>query len=937
MVNISLPHFDQCRNWIKKRRERGFTWESILTATRGDDEKLAEFLIYMIENEFWPEELDCSLWKKIVQSEEDVEKRAEEVSIRHHSAMLIDSSEDSDVIVPVAEKSSWQLYKTHLLAGGFSEIAVDNIERATIGLLKRLNSNTADSEPIKGLVIGNVQSGKTANMAALMAMAADWGWNMFIVLSGTIENLRKQTQSRLQRDLNQPGNLVWTGLDHLSLRSPIGQRTQDLYFDEDTNIRYFTVCLKNPSRLRNLLKWLQADPNKQRQMKILVIDDEADQAGINTAKLESNERKTINKLIVNLVENKTFDSKDTIAKYRAMNYISYTATPYANFLNESTPESLYPRNFIRTLESSDEYFGPQQLFGAELSEEFDGLDVIRMITDEDMENIRKIHEMEPAILPNSLKEAFCWFLCSVSSMRVQGYKKPISMLIHTSQRQIHHDQLTETLLEWINTHSQDEILEECRVLWTEETTRFSKEAFFEQYSCYGRSRDEVKDYPSFNEIIEGIKLLLQKITHIHLNEEEQQMQYHEGIHLCIDNCSYNNVTSDGDFVRLAYPEPTMNPYPSPAPAFIVIGGSTLSRGLTIEGLVSTYFCRNVKQADTLMQMGRWFGYRKNYELYPRIWLTDEIKEKFEFLSDLDLELRNDLYQYMVGGKNPSEYGPRVKNSPKASWLQVTAKNRMQRAVPIEMDFTGTSTQTRLYPDDASKLAANLKLARDFVDSLTGGVISEAGNAVVYRGVDFAHIEENLLSKYIAASRGHVFNEMSAFCDWIRQVTTDGNLTKWNVVIAGKGDVNDPTRDTEVSWTTTAGVIGKVRRTRRPTDPIHKVIDIGVLRDAKDCVADVERAKLSPESRKLVEMGASMSTRYQQIRVEAGLDKTPQLLIYIVDKDSKSKGGALRKDLDAPVDLVGLCINVPGAASGNSLSKALTIQIETQVQSNTDEE
>lgn len=103
-----------------------------------------------------------------------------------------------------------------MIKGGFKEEIVDEMERTTLKILKRLSSDTTEMKPVKGLVIGNVQSGKTANMAALMAMAADWGWNMFIVLSGTIENLRQQTQNRLLNDLNCQGNLNWNGLEHLS-------------------------------------------------------------------------------------------------------------------------------------------------------------------------------------------------------------------------------------------------------------------------------------------------------------------------------------------------------------------------------------------------------------------------------------------------------------------------------------------------------------------------------------------------------------------------------------------------------------------------------------------------------------------------------------------------------------------------------------------------
>ena len=217
-----------------------------------------------------------------------------------------------------------QLYKKKLKDKGFKDLVIEEMERTTLRILRRLSTNTVNKQSIKGLVIGNVQSGKTANMAALMAMAADWGWNLFIILSGTIENLRQQTQKRLLDDLNTPGNLNWRALEHLSKNTSLGQRAQDLHFEDSSRERYFTVCLKNATRLRNLIQWIYADPNKQRQMKILVIDDEADQAGINTANIKSKDRRTINRLIVNLVNGKNEKGEIINSHFRAMNYIGYS-------------------------------------------------------------------------------------------------------------------------------------------------------------------------------------------------------------------------------------------------------------------------------------------------------------------------------------------------------------------------------------------------------------------------------------------------------------------------------------------------------------------------------------------------------------------------------------------------------------------------------------
>ena len=332
--------FDQCKTWVKKKRNKGVSWEELKYACKNNEKGLNDFLEARKEDDDWPEELDAILWKELIDELEDAEKK--KIALGGKTAIIVSSPKEiTKVTVPEEERTSWQLYKKHLKSGDFSEEAIENIEESCVKILKQLSKDTVESGPIKGLVVGNVQSGKTANMAGLMAMAADWGWNMFIVLSGTIENLRKQTQNRLYGYLNHAGNLVWTQFDHLSKKkSPIGQRLCDLQLQPDSPMRYMTVCLKVKSRLSDLIDWIEADTQNIQNLKVLVIDDEADQAGINTGDVYSDDdRKTINRLILNLVhcrdKNAENDKTNTYkSHYQAMNYISYTSTPYSNCLNE---------------------------------------------------------------------------------------------------------------------------------------------------------------------------------------------------------------------------------------------------------------------------------------------------------------------------------------------------------------------------------------------------------------------------------------------------------------------------------------------------------------------------------------------------------------------------------------------------------------------------
>lgn len=926
MINITLPEFDKCRFWIRDARNRRKEWGEIEMALQSNPESLESFLENQKMFNFWPDKLNIEVWWQIVQSEKESELRSKELEDIELKAVLIDDSQDSDVTIPQDKHSAWQLYKNHLLESGFKSDAVEEIEMATIAILKRLNRNTAESGPIKGLVIGHVQSGKTANMAALMAMAADWGWNFFVVLSGTIENLRKQTQSRLLSDLNRPGNVYWQGLEYLSKTCTLESRLQELRLEENSPNRYFTVCLKNVSRLKKLNEWLHTDKNKLQQIKMIIIDDEADQASINTADITANERTKINKLIVDLVEGHTPKSEKADVKAMGLNYICYTATPYANFLNESTPESLYPKNFIRALKTSNEYFGPKQIFGIEESDDCDGLNILRNISDTDLEEIKRLHNSEDKNLPRSLKEAICWFLCGVSAMRFWGYKKPISMLVHTSQKQSHHEEVSEAIKRWLKEIEEEELLCMCNYLWNYELNEFPKMDFRAIFTNYGRGDDEIIDYPDFKDIESNIRILASEITHIPLGDEGD-LEYKEHIHLCVDNCSKNGINDEGMYVRLAYPEPNMCPYPTPAPAFIIVGGSTLSRGLTIEGLISTYFLRSSCQADSLMQMGRWFGYRKGYELLPRIWMTENTISKFRFLAALEQELREDLMKYMVGEASPIDYGPRVKNTPRALGLRITGKNKMQSAIEFDIDYTGTSTQTILFENNENLLRNNIDTAHEFIRVLGEGRISDLESSYVWENIDFKIIKENFLDKFHFHNRARVFNNIEVFSDWVEEITKRGDLSNWNIIVAGNGKIGQI--DEESKWTVGNITVGKVNRSRKVLNTADDLINIGVLRAPSDLMADVKLNAISTKSRETLKNVISID-KINEIRKEAGVDSNPQFILYRINKDSKARVASKekRKDLEAVEDIIGVCITLPGINS-KSIAQSLTIKIDPQ--------
>ena len=276
--------------------------------------------------------------------------------------------------------SSWKIYENKLVENQWTAESINDLRESSKLIVSYLSPDIKSNGTTKGLVIGNVQSGKTANMAGVISLAADYGYNFFIVLSGTIENLRKQTSNRLFNDLNGSGNLNWQIVERPSVRNSTAQdNISNFLLSENDRSRYLTVCLKNKARLEQLKRWLFSDANKAKQLKILIIDDEADQASVNTNDIELGERTAINRLITELVNSQ---------KVKAMNYIAYTATPYANILNETSLDSLYPKDFIVVLPQSPDYIGPSEIFGNIEPEEYPRIDIVKEISTEEAEQIR---------------------------------------------------------------------------------------------------------------------------------------------------------------------------------------------------------------------------------------------------------------------------------------------------------------------------------------------------------------------------------------------------------------------------------------------------------------------------------------------------------------------------------------------------------------------
>ena len=939
--DYSTDGFQLAHEWMLRKLNRGMTWAGLMLCGKTSEDACQDFLDGREEDDDWPR-LSVAEWQEFVTYYRQLEEESQ-------SCIIPDNATDcniNDMSAPGLVHSAWQLYKKKLLEEkNFSAASVSQIEKSTLDILNRLNRGESpeDKRHVKGMVVGNVQSGKTANMGALLSMAADYNWNMFIILTGTIENLRLQTQQRFLDDLCS-GNVSWQSFEHPGSNNTSSMSVLDL--KSGSRMRYLVCCLKNSRRLEALKRWLNSDINRNKQLRILIIDDEADQASINTKDITEDEKTKINEYLTDIVN----DSGQ--GEFCAMNYVGYTATPYGNFLNDASPESLYPRDFISVLEPSDLYFGPQQIFGSSYNEDMNGLPIICPISGEyrrkkddatnyDLDVLMDICSSDSAATvepPPSLKNAIAWFCIAVAIRRGRKNKQACTMLVHHSMVTEHHGKIGRSIVNWLKNVSMDDFIVLCKNVYAEETARFNKEVLKSTLPLYGKKSGididrDIEDYPVFDELVRHIKDLKSTIGHIYLHDANE-LSYHEGIHICIDNCKYEEVVQNKEFdsyVRLMYPGKEQEGVPY-APAFLVIGGNTLSRGLTLEGLVCTYFSRDCSQADSLMQMGRWFGYRRGYELLPRIWMTDGALKKFQFLSDLDHDLRLNLYRYSTQ-MTPMDCGPCILNTSGVAMLRLTAKNKSQSAIKAEMSFAGARLQTIYFENDVETLRKNLYVADKFIQSLGSpddDMMKVHPDKLVWTDIPFDNIWEEFLSQ--SDYRLSQLPDLGVIKQWIDNLSRNTTLDNWSVVLSGKKNPGN-------QW----NGVGKITRTRKISGtltPDSKSICIGVLSDPSDWAADIPNVdNLKKEYYSSVESKrdakeADKEDMKAAVRAMAGKGNVPLLVIYCIDKTSGSgkdykgqeDGKSYRSPLNAVEDIVGIYIRMPGQMINKDYFTYVTIDL-----------
>ncbi len=657
----------------------------------------------------------------------------------------------------------------------------------------------------RGLVVGHVQSGKTQHYTALVAKALDAGFRVVIILSGIHENLRQQTQERVEEVLigkdsrnnfAHCGIRLWSNrrLAHVripgdpavplpdiitltSIAGDYGAAVNAQLHVAPGQAPVILVVKKNYSILQNLLRWV-TNANNGAALKVptLVIDDEADHSSINTADTDPETNPTrINGLI-----------RQIVWRCDRVGYVGYTATPYANIFMDPVPveksadrdltsrgADIFPKTFITTLKAPTNYIGPEEVFGREADESLNiagsaPLPMHLPVEDADVwlpPRHKKIQIVAPD-LPASLREALRAFLLTVAARLALGHEgEHMSMLVHVSRFTDVQEQVTK--------HVENELASLAESLrhgqgaereWRE-LERIWSEVFaapFHRFRDHASQQLVKPAIPAWLAVRDEVMEAFRRMTVRNINSSSKE------------NLDYTG-TREGLIV-------------------VAVGGDRLSRGLTLSGLSVSYFLRGARAFDTLMQMGRWFGYRPGYAHLCRVYAPSTVVQNFRTIALATEELRREFSRMCFLNMRPTEYGLRVRE-PRIDML-VTAMNKMRRGQTVRVHFSESLVSSLDIPHAAAAQNylsfANLigRLDREY--SRTGGSPTMASGV---RGTSHHYRWERVGSEAVLeflrdyrASANICFAPSASgttrIAEYVRTMVGKGELGSWTVALVG---------------------------------------------------------------------------------------------------------------------------------------------------------
>jgi hypothetical protein len=669
----------------------------------------------------------------------------------------------------------WNRYKIYLeQKKHWNPRVIASLDRVSDEIMDLLGDPLeTDGFQRRGLVLGDVQSGKTANYTAICNKAADTGYRIIIILAGTMENLRRQTQERLDAEFSgrrseyfldpKAGTEIRNtpvGVGRYGTRKRIASftsvakdfdinvlKSNDLALQSVSDPVVFVVK-KNKRILTNLFNWLVKNSVSEKTGKVmlplLLVDDEADNASVNTKDPEESPA-AINACIRRLLN----------CFYQA-SYLGITATPFANIFidpdseDEMIGDDLFPRDFIYALRAPTNYIGAEQIFGEEgsFSKVLVPLDSAEMEMFIPLQH-KKDHEISE--LPPSLFEASAYFLLTNAIRDARGdTTEHRSMMVHISRFTAIQNHIMEMLNEWLL-----------------------------------QVKSDLKNYsqldPSKSELIENI-LFLKKVwekydlsTISHISWRHILQEYLFKAVAPIDVRAVNQQTGSASLDYFNHKETGFR--------VIAVGGNSLSRGLTLEGLCVSYFYRKSQMYDTLLQMGRWFGYRPGYEDLFKIWIAEEAIDWYGYITNAAEELKLEIAKMKAANQTPSDFGLKVRQDPNS--LIATARNKMRTAKPVSRPITvsGRLLETPRLKASPQIIIKNETVFKEFVDSLAEiGQQDLAISPFYWHGVPKEAVAQLLYS--FETHPWHLAFQGRALAEYIEEKMED---QPWDVTLVASGE------------------------------------------------------------------------------------------------------------------------------------------------------
>lgn len=732
------------------------------------------------------------------------------------------------------ESDCLNTYRTRYLAYlekiGRSKEYIDETKRSSLEILRKLGDPKSQNNYfVKGLVVGGVQSGKTANFNAVINSSIDAGYDLIIVLSGIIEDLRRQTQRRIEKEVEgKYEGGVFIGVGNISSFGPLGvfkevrqiviPTSQDIDFnksmkeaDFNLNNRNILICKKNTGVLKNLMFWLHTYLNNNKDkigIPFLIIDDEADNASLNNLGAKGIEvASTINKEI-----------RALLALFNKKSYLGYTATPFGNVLQDRNEaptkkwdlfdkingelvskqfdleKSLFPDDFIELLFPPPNYIGAKHFFETKLGDikKIDPLipspvrDSLasfparvwkesREATTEVGKDTRATVKADsfPQFLPTSLKEAIMCFIVSTGirisrkseMFETKQYQPHNTMLIHVSRFitwQTKTKELVQHFIDELTSKLNNDLPSNKDLIYGEFEKIWNKYYAYVIENIKNYLPDDYEDDYLIPKTFQDIKPLL--ITSI----KDMEVK------------AINSETGD----TLFYPDKADKNFAEKT--YIAIGGNRLSRGFTLEGLTINYFIRNTNYADTLLQMGRWFGYRPGYLDCCKLFSTHDSLEKF----DLTTETIEDLEQKFIEmnrppSDTPSKYALRVLKHP--GTLKITRPSILKNAEEVNWSYSDTLIQTTKFVLDAKRIESSWHNFKAHVANLGLNKSHIKGDYIVYETDNPAELFQFLNLSNTFPSNDDGINYFREIIQYIKLCNKENKLKNWSIAIKTRGN------------------------------------------------------------------------------------------------------------------------------------------------------